>query len=85
MKTKKTKPCWPTACNNSGHDKSIFVTILRVWNRTTFYQELLWPNNETISSVIENYQKTCLGDEHTYRVINYCIPKGNFMHSTKDN
>lgn len=85
MRTKKSKPCWPTTYNETGHDRSIFVTVLRMWNRTTFYQELLWPSNKTVSSVIEDYQKICLGDERSYRVIDFYIPKDNFLHSTKNN
>ena len=59
--------------NNTNQSLSIYAVVLRVWNDTTFEQELEWPKNTTIEDVLCKYQKDCLGSQKVYKVIDFYI------------
>lgn len=59
--------------NDTNRDLVIVAIVLRVWNDTTYEQQLIWPKGKTIRQVLEDFQKTCLGNTKVYRVIDYWI------------
>lgn len=73
--TYKTKK-WPDIINNTNTDK-IVVAIIKRWNYTTFEQQLLWPQNVALSSVLNDYQTKVLGSRRYYRIIDYYILQQN--------
>ena len=59
--------------NDTNRDLTIIAIVLRVWNDTTYEQQLAWPKGKTIRQVLEDFQKTCLGNPKVYRVIDYYV------------
>ena len=59
--------------NDTNRNLTIVAIVLRVWNDTTYEQQIAWPKGKTIRQVLEDFQKTCLGNPKVYRVIDYWI------------
>lgn len=59
--------------NNTNQSLSIHAIVLRVWNDTTFEQELEWPKNTTIEYVLHKYQRDCLGSPRVYKIIDFYV------------
>lgn len=59
--------------DDTNREPTIIAIVLRVWNDTTYEQQLAWPKGKTIRQVLEDFQKTCLGNPKVYRVIDYYV------------
>lgn len=60
--------------NDTNRSLSVYAIVLRVWNDTTFKQELDWPKNTTIEYVLHKYQRDCLGSLRVYKIIDFYVP-----------
>jgi len=70
------KPQWPNNMNDTNTD-IVIVVIVERWNYTKFEQQLLWPKNTMLSSVLNDYQTKVLGSRRYYRIIDYYILQTN--------
>ena len=59
--------------NDTNQSLSIYAIVLRVWNDTTFEQELEWPKGKSIKDILYKYQRDCLGSPKVYKVIDFYI------------
>ena len=41
--------------NDTNRDLTIVAVVLRVWNDTTYEQQLAWPKGKTIRQILEDF------------------------------
>lgn len=59
--------------NDSNEDILVNITVYRVWQGTTYEQEIIWPKKTKLKKVLQEFQKNYLGDKNAYRILDYQI------------